>query len=144
VRGRRVLGDERLARGIAHHLRGEQGGPEALEDLVRVFVPGRLLPAELASALPMDVAIREDAALGLFWFDNDDPELTVCAHAAEEIPLVLGGADEAYVCGIDAPEGASAGTARRAWGIAEGLVTQVGGVVVDRYGFRARGPDDLM
>jgi hypothetical protein len=144
VRRRRVIGDERLARGLRHHLQGEAGGPEALEELVRLFVRGRMLPSELALSLPLDVAIREDAELGLFWFDNDDPDLAICAHPVEDVPLVLDGDGEAYVCAIDAPQGASDEVVRRAWEMAEALAAQVGGVVVDRYGFRAGGPGDLM
>ncbi|MFD0856552.1 hypothetical protein ACFQ07_30220, partial [Actinomadura adrarensis] len=121
VRGKRVIGDERLARGLAHHLEGRSGEPESLEDLVRVFVAGRLLPAELALALPLDVVIREDAGLGLFWFENDDPDLTVCAHEVREVPLLLEGVDEVYVCGIDAPQGTSREAVDRAWGLADAL-----------------------
>jgi hypothetical protein len=144
VRGRRVVGDERLARGLRHHLEGVAGEPELLEDLVRVFVGGRLLPAELALALPLDVVIREDSELGLFWFENDDPELTISAQEVREAPLVLDGTGEAYVCGIDTPRGPSAGAVERAWRIADGLAREVGGTAVDRYGFRVAGPGDLV
>jgi hypothetical protein len=144
VRGGRVVGDERLARGLRHHLEGEAGEPERLEDLVRVFVPGGLLPAQVAVALPMDVVIREDVQLGLFWFDNADPELTISAQQAREMPLVLDGVAEAYVCGIDAPHGPSKEAVERAWRMADALAREVGGVPVDRYGFRVTGPDDLV
>ncbi|MEU5876029.1 hypothetical protein [Spirillospora sp. NPDC047279] len=126
-----VKGDDRLARGLVR-----ASGEEALEDLIRVFVPGVLLPAELATLLQgllPAVVIREDPDLGLFWFDNDDPDLTVSAHEVRgELPPAVAATGRFYVCGIDDARGPSPESAERAFRIAEAI----GGTAVDRYGFR--------
>ncbi|KAB2348466.1 hypothetical protein [Actinomadura rudentiformis] len=125
-----VKGDELLQRGLDHHLRGVV--EDDLEDLLRVFLAGVLLPAELALALDLPgVVIREDRGLGLFWFDNDDPDLTVTAQAATEVPLAVALRPPIYVVGIDDARGASEESATRAFELARGL----GGTIVDRYGF---------
>lgn len=151
-------GDEVLARGLRHHLGGrwlaappEPGErDEPLHDLVRVYVPRKLLPAELATVLrPVlaKVAIREDPRLGLFWFDDEDSELTISAWATEDLPpaaVAFEGAEAVYEVGIDDVHGPTAESAEEAWRIARPLERELGGLPVDRYGFRVTGPDDLL
>jgi len=164
VRTRAHQPDEahRLARGLHHHLGGtwlsappEPGEhDEPIEDMLRVYVPRKLLPVEPATLLrPFmpGVAIREDARLGLFWFVDEDSELTVSARnvvAADRGSLAaalgpLARANALYECGIDDVHGPTERTAEQAWRIAEAFA-EMGAVGIDRYGFRLTGAADLM
>lgn len=151
-------GQEVLARGLHRHLGGQwQVAPpeageqdEPLHDLVRVYVARKLLAAELATvlrpALP-GVVIREDQRLGLFWFDDEDSELTVSAWATQGLPpaaAALRDADAVYEVGIDDVHGPTAESAAEAWRIARLLEQELGGVPIDRYGFRVTGAHDLL
>ncbi|MBC6457579.1 hypothetical protein [Actinomadura sp. HBU206391] len=155
-------GGHRLARGLHHHLGGtwlvappEPGEhDEQIEDMLRIYVPRKLLPAEPAMLLrPFlpGVAIREDAALGLFWFNDEDSELTISARdvdAADRGPLAaalgqLAQADALYECGIDDVHGPTEKSAEQAWRIARAF-EEMGGVPIDRYGFRVARASDLL
>lgn len=151
-------GQEVLARGLHRHLGGHWhvAPPEAgeqdepLHDLVRVYVARKLLAAELATvlrpALPK-VVIREDPKLKLFWFDDEDSELTVSAWVTQELPPAaagLTGAEAVYEVGIDDVHGPTAESAAEAWRITRLLEQELGGVPVDRYGFRVTRADDLL
>lgn len=153
-----VAGSDRVARGIGRHLGGRwrqpPAGPgerdEPIEDMLRVYVPRKLVPADLAALLqPVlpGVAIREDPKLGLFWFDDEDSELTVSAWAVQAgtaVPPVVGGPHEAlYECGVDDVHGPTEESARQAWQIGEALREGVGGIPVDRYGFLVGESGDL-
>ncbi|MGI8329977.1 hypothetical protein ACRYCC_08420 [Actinomadura scrupuli] len=150
-----------LARALRHHLGGSwlvpppapDGDQEPLQDLARVFVPRKLLAAELATLLrPVlpGVAIRDDPKLELFWFDDEDSELTISAWVVRDRALLppavnaLRDAEAVYEVGIDDVNGPTPVTAGETWRIVELLQRELGGVAVDRYGFRLTGPTDLM
>jgi hypothetical protein len=158
----RVLGPApRLARALHHHLGGTWLVPppqpgeldEHIEDMLRVYVPRRLLPAEPARLLlPFlpGVAVREDSGLGLFWFNDEDSELTISARSLRpreraSLPALapLSQADGLYECGIDDVHGPTEATAELAWRIAQAFV-ELGGVPVDRYGVRVTAAEDLL
>jgi hypothetical protein len=155
-------GAHRLARAVHHHLGGTwlvaPAAPgehdEQIEDMLRVYVPRKLLPAEPATLLrPFlpGVAIREDAALGLFWFNDEDSELTISAwdvDAADRGSLAaalgpLAQVEHLYECGIDDVQGPTEQTAEQAWRIALAF-EEMGGVPIDRYGFRVTRASDLL
>jgi hypothetical protein len=153
--------DDVLARALRHHLGGSWLVPppapgehqEPLEDLVRVFVPHKLLPAELATLLrPMlpGVAIREDPKLDLFWFEDEDSELTISAWVVRDravLPLAasaLRDIESLYEVGIDDVQGPTPLTAEETWRIVELLERELGGLSIDRYGFQLTGPADLI
>lgn len=158
-----ITGDGgRLARGLGVHLGGtwvaeppppgEHG--EQIEDMLRVYVPRRLVPAEPATLLrPFlpGVTIREDRGLGLFWLNDDDSELTVSVRTVDtpeqaSLPPRLGPLRRSpvlYECGIDDVQGPSDETAEQAYGIARAFA-EIGGVAVDRYGFDVTGAADLV
>jgi hypothetical protein len=152
------LGGEVLARGLRHHLGGtwEAAPPEPgerdepLQDLIRIFIPGVLLPAALAALLRPElpgVTIREDAGLGLFWFDDPDSELTISAWAVEAgtvLPLTVPAREPMYEVGIDDVHGPTEATAAQAWQIARVLAAELGGIPVDRYGFRIEAAAELL
>jgi hypothetical protein len=156
-----VSGDaHRLARGLRHHLGGtwvvEPPAPgehdEHIEDMLRVYVPRRLLPAEPAMLLrPFlpGVTVREDPALGLFWFNDERSELTISAWPVPDraaLPAAVGrlrDAADLYECGIDDVQGPTARTAAQAWRIAQAFEA-LDGVPVDRFGFRVTGATDLL
>lgn len=155
----RVMGDDRLARGIGRHLGGDwQVAPaaptdeeEPIEDMLRVYVPHPLLPAELATLLEpvrQNVRIREDPNLAnLFWFDDDDSPLNVSAWAVTGGPAALGRMRESaalFECGIDDVTGPDKESAAEAWEIATLLEDRFGAVAVDRYGFRVTCAEDLL
>ncbi|GAA2109685.1 hypothetical protein [Actinomadura alba] len=161
-RAHQPSGAYRLARALHHHLGGtwsvEPPAPgehdEPIEDMLRVYVPRTLLPVEPATLLrPFlpSVAIREDAALGLFWFIDENSELTVSArevHAADRGSLAaalgpLAQSNALYECGIDDVHGPTERTAEQAWRIAEAFA-EMGSVAIDRYGFRVTSGADLM
>src|SRR5512139_1251687 len=156
-----IDGDDRVARGIRHHLGGEwkvappPPGPhdEPVEDMLRVYVARALLPAEIATLLKAvrpGVVIRQDRKLDLFWFDDPDSVLNVSAWTIDggaAGPVVLGrmrtpGA--LFEVGVDDVDGPTPESAAEAWRVAAELVTAFGGVPVDRYGFRVTGPGDLL
>lgn len=127
-----VMGDPRVARGIGRHLGGRWivappppgERDEPLEDMLRVYVPRKLVPAEVAMVLQevlVGVVIREDPRLGLFWFEDEGSELTVSAWGVESGPPVVGGPHEVlYECGIDDVHGPTVESAEQAWRIAQG------------------------
>jgi hypothetical protein len=150
-----------LARALRHHLGGSWLVPppapgehqEPLQDLARVFVPRRLLPSELATLLlPLlpGVVIREDRKLDLFWFDDEDSELTISAWIIRDrakLPLAasaLRDSEALYEVGIDDVHGPTPLTAEQTWRIVELLEQKFGGLAVDRYGFHLTGPTDLI
>jgi hypothetical protein len=162
----RVFGPApRLARALHHHLGGTWRVPppppgehdEPIEDMLRVYVPRGLLPAEPARLLrPFrpGVVIREDPSLGLFWFDDSDDgasELTISARSVPSaerpsLPPALAPLDQAadlYECGIDDVQGPTEATAEQAWRIAEAFM-EIGGIPIDRYGVRVTGAEDLL
>jgi hypothetical protein len=159
----RVVGAApRLARALHHHLGGTWLVPpplpgehdEHIEDMLRVYVPRPLLPAEPARLLrPFlpGVAIQEDPGLGLFWFNDEGSELTISARSvppagrASLAPVLapLSQADGLYECGIDDVWGPTEATAGQAWRIAEAF-TEIGGVPIDRYGVRVTEAEDLL
>ena len=150
-------GAEMLARGLAHRLGGEWEIPppapgeddETLHDLIRLVVPRKLLPAELAIVLrPLlpGVAIREDERLGLFWFVDEDSELTVSAWTLNvTVPKrLMPDVPDLYEMGIDDVHGPTPETAAEAFRIAELVERELGGVAIDRFGFRVTEARDLM
>lgn len=162
TRAQQPDGAHRLARALHHHLGGTWlvAPPEAgehdepIQDMLRVYVPRKLLPVEPAMLLRpfmSGVAIREDAKLGLFWFVDEDSELTASARdvdaaARGSLAAALGPlaqADALYECGIDDVHGPTERTAEQAWRIAESFA-EMGAVAIDRYGFRVTGTSDLM
>ncbi|MGH3389827.1 MAG: hypothetical protein ACRDOO_13230 [Actinomadura sp.] len=150
----------RLARGLHHHLGGSwliaPPAPgehdEHIEDMLRVYVPRRLLPAEpalLLQPLLPGVTIREDPGLGLFWFNDEASELTISAGPVADraaLPAAVGelrAAADLYECGIDDVHGPTKATAEEGWRIAQ-VFAVLGGVPVDRYGFRVTAAADLL
>jgi hypothetical protein len=150
-----------LARALRHHLGGSWLVPppapgeqqEPLQDLVRVFVPGKLLPAQLATLLrPLlpGVTIREDRKLGLFWFDDEKSALSISARVVRDrtgLPLAVSALRDAgslYEVGIDDVHGPTPLTAEETWLIVELLQRELGGVPVDRFGFHLASPTDLI
>jgi hypothetical protein len=149
-----------LARALGHHLGGSWLVPppaaeehqEPLQDLVRVYVPRKLRPADLATLLrPLlpGVVIRDDPKLDLFWFEDEGSELTVSAWVLwnrAALPLAasaLRDADWLYEVGIDDVEGPRPHTVEEIWRMVELLERELGGLPVDRYGFRLTSPTDL-
>jgi hypothetical protein len=150
-----------LARALRHHLGGSWLVPppapgaqqEPLQDLVRVFVPRKLLPAQLATLLqPLlpGVTIQEDPKLGLFWFNDEESQLTISAWDVQDrtaLPLAVSALRDAkslYEVGIDDVHGPTPLSAEEAWLIVELLEREFGGIPVDRFGFHLADPSDLL
>jgi hypothetical protein len=150
----------RLARGLRHHLGGSWvvappspgDDDEPIEDMLRIYVPRRFLPAEAALLLQPflpGVTIQEDRTLRLFWFNDGTSELTISAYPIADraaLPPAVGELREArhlYECGIDDVHGPTPRTAEEGWRVAQSFA-ELGGVPVDRYGFRVNSAADLL